>query len=144
MNKGAAGNALVFIFSSLLVVVILRTAKRGNKKGSRKRSLQDQVDDFVPSIPIEHATTPPSSWYTNPSFLIHEKKTIFDKTWQPVARLDQLQKPGDYVSGEKQVQTTCISASKRTATHTYIHTQATRTHARTPHRVHHIYIDTHT
>jgi choline monooxygenase len=54
---------------------------------------------FDPTLPIEIAPTPPSSWYTDRDFLDRETETVFRSTWQFVARADQLESPGDYVSG---------------------------------------------
>ena len=42
------------------------------------------VDEFNPKIPIEKALTPPSSWYTHPSFLSLELDRVFYKGWQAV------------------------------------------------------------
>lgn len=42
------------------------------------------VDDFNPEIPIEEAITPPSSWYTDPSFLELELDRVFYRGWQAV------------------------------------------------------------
>ena len=55
--------------------------------------------EFDPSIPIERAPTPPSSWYTDPEVLERESETLFQRTWQFVARLDQVEEPGQFVSG---------------------------------------------
>ena len=54
---------------------------------------------FDPSLPIERAPTPPSSWYTEPGFFELEAETLLRDTWQFVAREDQLREPGDFVSG---------------------------------------------
>src|SRR4051812_14433479 len=62
--------------------------------------LQSELRRFDPKLPIEKAATPPASWYLDPRFLALEKDTVFKKTWQPVGRIDQLQKPGDYFSGD--------------------------------------------
>lgn len=62
-------------------------------------SLRDEVARFDPHLPPEDAWTPPSSWYVSPRLWELERRVIFGRAWQPVARLDQLAKPGDYVSG---------------------------------------------
>lgn len=46
------------------------------------------VDEFNPKIPIEKAITPPSSWYTSPSFNSLELDRIFYKGWQAVGMYD--------------------------------------------------------
>jgi len=45
---------------------------------------QNLVDEFDPNIPIEKALTPPSSWYTDPSFFDFELHRVFYKGWQAV------------------------------------------------------------
>lgn len=45
---------------------------------------QKLVDEFDPDIPIEKAATPPSSWYTDPSFFDFELHRVFYKGWQAV------------------------------------------------------------
>jgi len=61
--------------------------------------LREEIQSFRPEIPIEEAWTPPSSWYTWPELYELERRAVFARTWQPVARADQLAAPGDYVSG---------------------------------------------
>ncbi len=42
------------------------------------------VHEFDPKIPVEKAVTPPSSWYTHPSFFQLELHRVFYKGWQAV------------------------------------------------------------
>ena len=55
---------------------------------------------FDPSLPIERASTPPASWYTDPVFLELEEQKVFRGTWQAAGPLDRVRQPGDYLSGE--------------------------------------------
>ena len=57
------------------------------------------TESFDPTIPIEEAPTPPSTWYTDPAVLQRELDSVFRRTWQPVARLEQVMEAGDFVSG---------------------------------------------
>ncbi|RVW28169.1 Choline monooxygenase, chloroplastic [Vitis vinifera] len=41
---------------------------------------------FNPRIPVEQALTPPSSWYTDPSFLALELDRVFYRGWQAVGK----------------------------------------------------------
>lgn len=50
--------------------------------------------------PLEEAWTAPSSWYTDPRVTDVERDMVFARTWQLVAREDQLANPGDYVTAE--------------------------------------------
>ncbi len=56
-----------------------------------------EIERFLPEVPIEQASTPPSSWYTWPAFFELEKRTVFRRSWQFACPLDQLARPGDYV-----------------------------------------------
>jgi choline monooxygenase len=45
---------------------------------------------------IEHASTLPSEFYTDPKYQQSERQNIFLRTWQIVGRAEQVSKPGDY------------------------------------------------
>ena len=64
-----------------------------------RETLLDEVRRFDPEVPIEEAWTPPSSWYTRTGFYEIERDVVFGRTWQPVARVDQIANPGDYITG---------------------------------------------
>ncbi len=49
---------------------------------------------------IARSWTLPSHLYTDPAALAGERQRIFSRTWQLVARRDQLANPGDYVTTE--------------------------------------------
>jgi len=61
--------------------------------------MRHDLEQFDPAVPIERAETPPASWYVDPTFLALERCTLFRRTWQAVARSDQLARPGDYSAG---------------------------------------------
>ncbi len=54
---------------------------------------------FDPAVPIERASTPPASWYTDPLFFGLERDRVFRRSWQPAGRQEQLAEAGDYASG---------------------------------------------
>lgn len=60
---------------------------------------QNLVDEFDPNIPIEKALTPPSSWYTDPSFFDFELHRVFYKGWQAVGYTEQIKNPHDFFTG---------------------------------------------
>jgi choline monooxygenase len=62
-------------------------------------AIRAEVCRFDPSVPIESAWTPPASWYLEPAFFELERARVFRRSWQCVARVDQLKPPGAYVSG---------------------------------------------
>ncbi|KAK2982968.1 hypothetical protein RJ640_019246 [Escallonia rubra] len=57
------------------------------------------VDDFNPKIPIEQALTPPTSWYTDPTFFSLELDRVFYRGWQAVGYTDQVKEARDYFTG---------------------------------------------
>ncbi|GAV59711.1 Rieske domain-containing protein/Ring_hydroxyl_A domain-containing protein [Cephalotus follicularis] len=64
-----------------------------------KEKAQNLVYQFDPKIPIEKATTPPSSWYTHPSFLSLEFHHVFYRGWQAVGYTQQIKDPHQYFTG---------------------------------------------
>jgi choline monooxygenase len=65
-----------------------------------KPSLEQLLAAYDPARPLAEASTIPSAWYTDPRILELEQRTVFARTWQLVARLDQLRDPGCYVTAE--------------------------------------------
>jgi len=61
--------------------------------------LTREVESFDQALPIERAWTPPSSWYTSSAIHDLELRGILAHTWQPVARVEQLQGSGAFVTG---------------------------------------------
>ncbi|KAJ8568082.1 hypothetical protein K7X08_020804 [Anisodus acutangulus] len=60
---------------------------------------QKLAQEFDPKIPIEEALTPPSCWYTDPSFYTHELNHVFFKGWQAVGYTEQIKEPRQYFTG---------------------------------------------
>ncbi|MBC8100439.1 MAG: Rieske 2Fe-2S domain-containing protein [Armatimonadetes bacterium] len=54
------------------------------------------LHDFTPTTNLAQAATMPARWYTDPTVLEAEKHKIFWKTWQPVGRLADVARPGDF------------------------------------------------
>ncbi|MEO6058792.1 MAG: Rieske (2Fe-2S) protein [Candidatus Limnocylindria bacterium] len=48
-------------------------------------------------IPLARAATLASRYYLDPGYLEREKELVFGRTWQLVARTDELQRVGDFV-----------------------------------------------
>lgn len=53
---------------------------------------QRLVHHFNPKTPIEEAVTPPTSWYTHPSFFHLELDRVFYRGWQVVGQFFSTQK----------------------------------------------------
>lgn len=61
--------------------------------------VQSEISRWDPSVPVESATTPPSSWFLDPDIYQLERRAVFGRSWICVGRADQVQKTGDYFSG---------------------------------------------
>ncbi|KAL7168508.1 hypothetical protein ACSBR2_038860 [Camellia fascicularis] len=57
------------------------------------------VHQFDPKIPLQEALTPPSSWYTQPSFLSLEFDRVFFQGWQAVGCTEQIKESGNFFTG---------------------------------------------
>ena len=64
------------------------------------QSLDNLINAYDPNAPLERASTIPSSWYTDERVFELEKQTVFSRSWQVAARVDQVKNPGDYVTTE--------------------------------------------
>ena len=58
------------------------------------------VDDYDPNLPLDRASTIPSSWYVNKDLYELELRSVFSNTWQLAARRDQVAEPGQYVTSD--------------------------------------------
>ena len=92
--------AALFFGASVLCCVWkqqYRKRDRGLREGHNR--LLNEVNSFDPTLPIEKARTPPSSWYTSQSIFELEKNAVLLAEWQPVGRAGQLSNDGEYFSG---------------------------------------------
>jgi len=58
------------------------------------------VDAYDPKAPLSKAWTIPSSWYVDPGIMELERRTVFDRNWQLVGRVDQISEPGQYLTAD--------------------------------------------
>ena len=63
-------------------------------------SIRREVERFDPEVPLEEASTPPSTWYTEPAFYELERERVFSANWIVAANAHDLREPGQYVAGE--------------------------------------------
>ncbi|HTZ96838.1 MAG TPA: aromatic ring-hydroxylating dioxygenase subunit alpha [Terriglobales bacterium] len=61
-------------------------------------SLTEILASYDDSAPLPEASTIPAAWYVDPRIAELESKTVFSKTWQMVGRVDQVEKPGQFVT----------------------------------------------
>ncbi|MDR7133462.1 choline monooxygenase [Lysobacter niastensis] len=74
-----------------------RPAQQGKRM---KSSVMELVGQYDPNLPLEEASTIPSSWYIDEGIYARERRTTFSRTWQLAGRVDQLREPGQYVTCE--------------------------------------------
>src|SRR5262245_40052183 len=63
-------------------------------------SIAQIIDCYDPGAPLDQALTIPSAWYTDDRIFEAEKQTVFARSWQFAARVDQFRKAGDFVTTE--------------------------------------------
>jgi len=56
-----------------------------------------EVERFRADLPIEEASTPPSTWYTRAELFAREQETVFRRSWQFACPTDLVAQPGSYV-----------------------------------------------
>ena len=62
------------------------------------RDLNEILSSYDASAPLAEAYTIPASWYTDARVAALENENVFARTWQAVARTDQLDAAGAYVT----------------------------------------------
>jgi len=61
-------------------------------------SVQEILARYNDKAPLSQASTIPAPWYVDPRIVELEAKTVFSKTWQMVGRIEQTEKPGQFVT----------------------------------------------
>lgn len=61
-------------------------------------SLDQILGSYHESAPLAEASTIPATWYVDPRIADMERLNVFSRTWQLVARTEQLKEPGQFVS----------------------------------------------
>src|SRR5437899_10405911 len=61
-------------------------------------SIEQILSSYNDRAPLSEAFTIPAPWYVDPRIAELERLNVFSKTWQLVARTDQLHRPGEFVS----------------------------------------------
>ena len=61
-------------------------------------SIEQILSSYDDRAPLSRGFTIPASWYADPRIAELERLNVFSKTWQLVARTDQVQNAGDFVS----------------------------------------------
>src|SRR6266568_5823066 len=61
-------------------------------------SVQEILASYDDRAPLADASTIPGPWYVDPRIAALENKTVFSATWQMVGRVEQVAKPGEFVT----------------------------------------------
>jgi choline monooxygenase len=61
-------------------------------------SIEKILSGYDDRAPLAEASTIPAPWYVDPRIAELERFSVLSKTWQLVARVDQLRRPGEFVS----------------------------------------------
>jgi choline monooxygenase len=61
-------------------------------------SIEQILSSYDVNAPLARASTIPAAWYVDPRIAELERVNVFSKTWQLVARTDQLNNPGQFIS----------------------------------------------
>jgi choline monooxygenase len=61
-------------------------------------SLKQLIESYDSNVLLSEASTPPSSWYSDPRILELERQTVISRSWQMVGRAEQLRDPGHYIT----------------------------------------------
>src|SRR6202021_2787966 len=61
-------------------------------------SIEQIISTYDVNAPLSQASTIPAAWYVDPRIADLERLNVFSKTWQLVARTDQVQTSGQFIS----------------------------------------------
>ena len=61
-------------------------------------SVEHIVASYDANAPLPEASTIPASWYVDARIAELERQTVFSRTWQVMGRIDQVEKPGAFVT----------------------------------------------
>src|SRR6516165_6186050 len=75
-------------------------ASRGSSGGPMSSSLKEILRSYDDKSPLPESHTIPASWYVDERIATLERQYVFGGSWQVVARLDQLKRPGQFVTRE--------------------------------------------
>ncbi len=63
-----------------------------------EQTVKEILASYNASAPLAEAHTIPAPWYTDARIADLELQNVFSRTWQVVGRLEQVEKPGQYVT----------------------------------------------
>ena len=69
----------------------------GKKVETMQPSIEHVLSSYDERAPLSQASTIPAAWYVDARIAELERLSVFSKTWQLVARTDQVKTPGQFV-----------------------------------------------
>jgi len=63
-----------------------------------KLSVEEIIGSYDDKAALADASTIPAAWYVDPRIAELESQTVFSKTWQMVGRVEQVERPGQFVT----------------------------------------------
>jgi choline monooxygenase len=63
-----------------------------------EQSVAEILASYDDSAPLSEASTIPAPWYVDSRIAALEDKTVFSETWQMVGHVDQVEKPGQFIT----------------------------------------------
>jgi len=64
------------------------------------QSVEDILNLYNPTNPLEKASTIPAPWYRDPRIESLELRSVFANSWQAVGRLDQVREKGEFFTAD--------------------------------------------
>jgi len=64
-----------------------------------QRTLEEVLSLYDDRAPLAEASTIPAPWYVDARIAELENHTVFSKKWEVLGRVDQVEKPGQFVTG---------------------------------------------
>ena len=64
-----------------------------------QRTVEEVLSLYDDRAPLSEASTIPAPWYVDARIAELENQTVFSNTWQVLGRVDQVEKPGQFVTG---------------------------------------------
>lgn len=65
---------------------------------NRETSVQQILASYDDQAPLSQAFTIPAPWYVDARIAELERQTVFSKSWQLIGRVEQVEKPGQFVT----------------------------------------------
>ena len=62
------------------------------------KTVQAILATYDANAPLAEASTIPAAWYVDSRIAELESNAVFSKTWQMVGRIEQVEKPGQFVT----------------------------------------------